>query len=330
VKANRAILLTAPGAAAIAVARLVGPGVREFLAKHFSREPMVGRCVHGTLRDGEEIIDDPVVALGEGFADVNLHGGTWVIAAMLELARREGFEIVEASLPLAEEAVDGSSVIEREMLAHLPLARTREAIEILLAQPAAWENLRTEDAAAVLVDESLWWLLHPPRVAIVGAPNVGKSTLANQLFGQQRSITADAPGTTRDWVGEIANIDGLAVTLVDTPGLRETRDAVEAEAILKSHEQVSAAELRIRVHDSSASDVAEIGSNEILVLNKWDRAEPSAWQNVNGIRTIATTGEGLDVLRLQIRERFGCENLDPRRPRWWTERQRDALQRMMS
>ena len=56
-------------------------------------------------------------------------------------------------------------------------------------------------------------------VAIVGPPNVGKSTLANRLFGQARSITADQPGTTRDWVGGVADIVGLAVTLVDTPGV---------------------------------------------------------------------------------------------------------------
>src|SRR6185503_2714425 len=96
-----------------------------------------------------------------------------------------------------------------------------------------------------------WWMLHPPRVAIVGEANVGKSTLANQLFAQERSITADLPGTTRDWVGEVANVDGLPVTLVDTPGVRETADEVEREAIARSGEQVAAADLILLVLDAT-------------------------------------------------------------------------------
>ena len=138
-------------------------------------------------------------------------------------------------------AVDGAMTLEREMLAALPLARTDLGVRTLLAQRRhGAEAMSTLYAAAIgriLADRSLDHLLHPPRVAIVGAPNVGKSTLANQLFAQERSITADLPGTTRDWVGEIANIDGLAVTLVDTPGVRDTADAIEREAIDRSGER---------------------------------------------------------------------------------------------
>ena len=104
--------------------------------------------------------------------------------------------------------------LEQEVLMSLPLARTELTLRMLLAQPAAWDRLIARPPAKaetenILADRALHWLLHPPRVAIVGAANVGKSTLANQLFGQQRSITVDLPGTTRDWVGETANLDGL-------------------------------------------------------------------------------------------------------------------------
>ena len=86
---------------------------------------------------------------------------------------------------------------------------------MLLNQPAAWR--KGIDPAAMLKDMTLWRLLHPPKIAIVGEPNVGESTLANRLFGQQRSITADVPGTTRDWVGEMADIGGLAAMLIEYP-----------------------------------------------------------------------------------------------------------------
>src|SRR5690606_12064877 len=105
------------------------------------------------------------------------------------------------------------------------------------------------------------------------------STLANQLFAQERSITADLPGTTRDWVGEIANLDGLAVMLIDTPGLRMTDDLVEREAIERSGQQVRAADLVVVVLDASVPAAEQLAHrqahpNALIVVNKCDRA---AW-----------------------------------------------------
>src|SRR5215212_1233938 len=125
--AGRAILLTPAGGAAIAVVRLVGPGVGPFLSEHFSRPAREGRCVHGELSDRGNVIDDPVVVLSDHGqqADVNLHGGPWVVQAALELARRSGFEINGSpGLPLPADAVDAEGELEREVLSHLPMART--------------------------------------------------------------------------------------------------------------------------------------------------------------------------------------------------------------
>jgi hypothetical protein len=209
------MVLTPKGVGAIAVIRLKGSRVDLFLEEHVSKQVIEGRCVHGEIRDGEMVLDDGVMVRGADFVDLNVHGGVWVAKSVLDLAQRAGFEVVEDAL----EMMDGGTILEQEVMAALPLAGTELAIKVLLAQPEAWKT-STPD----LADRSLWWLLHPPRVAIVGVANVGKSTLANQLFAQARSITADFPGTTRDWVGEMANLDGLMVMLVDTPGLRETSD----------------------------------------------------------------------------------------------------------
>src|SRR5687767_11691197 len=86
--ANHAILLTPPGAAAIAVVRIAGPATGDFLAKHFSKPMTPLRCAHGELRDdGGAVVDDPIVVLSadRAFADINLHGGPWVIASTLAL-----------------------------------------------------------------------------------------------------------------------------------------------------------------------------------------------------------------------------------------------------
>lgn len=334
---SRATLLTPAGAGAIAVIRLSGRRFPSFLRSHFSKgAPAPGRCVHGELRDGERVLDDPVVVVApdESWADVNVHGGAWVVRSVLDLAEREGFEVIDRpELPLPAEAVDADGEIEREVLRYLPLARTPLALRVLLAQPAAWERLGDYVAGEILTDQSLDRLLHPPRVAIVGVPNVGKSTLANQLFGQERSITADLPGTTRDWVGELANLDGLAVMLVDTPGVRETVDPIEREAIERAAGEVRAAELIVLVLDvtqplEGQRGLMERNPESIKVINKVDL--PGVWsaETVNGIHAVARTGEGVDELRRAILSKFDCESIEISRPHCWTARQRELLSRV--
>ncbi len=340
---NQVALLTGAGSGAIATIRLCGPDVAGFLQRYFSRPVKIGRCVHGLLRDGERIIDDPVIVRGnDNVIDINPHGGNWVVRSVIEQARADGFEHVDAGrMPLPEIAVDGPTQIWSEVLAHLPLVKTELGVRMLLAQPAAWEDLQRRittgqmsqpELQRMLDDRSARWLLHPPIVAIVGPPNVGKSTLANQLFAQERSITADLPGTTRDWVGEIANVDGLAVMLMDTPGVRSTDDKVEQAAILAAAEQSRTADWVMIVLDQSTP----LGDQEqrligmypgaVLVANKSD--EPSAWDAMamQAISTVATTGHGIDTVRSAILRRFGCESLDPQQPRIWTDRQRDLVQ----
>jgi tRNA modification GTPase len=138
------------------------------------------------------------------------------------------------------------------------------------------------------------------QVVIVGAPNVGKSSLFNALVGSGRAIVTEIPGTTRDLVTDIVDIDGLRVTLVDTAGLRDARDPVEAEGIARSHQAVSVADLVLAVEDRSRPRAVPIALNGrvLCVANKNDLAP--AWSDDRAVAVSATTGEGLDELRARI------------------------------
>ena len=333
---NRVSLLTPVGAAAIATIRLTGPRVEAFLAAHFNRTATIGRAVHGDLVDGQQIIEDPLVAkINETTVELHVHGGSWVIERTLELAAEDGFRLTPSPPPL--DGVDCSTEIEREVLESLPSARTEEALRLLLHQPTAWQILLDKPIdpstfAQILSDRSLEWMLRLPRVAIIGPPNVGKSTVANQLFGQQRSITADQPGTTRDWVGEIANLDGLAVMLLDTPGVRASDDAIEMTAIERASGQIEQADLIVVVADAEQPDDPVIrqmlASNPtaVYVVNKIDRVRSANRADGEGlICTNGLNGDGVDVLRREIRMRFCCEPINVTRPCCWTDRQREIL-----
>jgi tRNA modification GTPase len=116
------------------------------------------------------------------------------------------------------------------------------------------------------------------RAAIVGRPNAGKSSLLNQLLGHDRAIVSHIPGTTRDTIEETANIRGLPVVFIDTAGLREARDEIEAEGIRRSRKTLEKAELILHVLDASEpltgadeNYFAEFaGKKRILVRNKTD------------------------------------------------------------
>lgn len=335
--AGLAMLLTPPGSGAIAVVRLTGARVVEFAKNHLSRPPAVGRCLHADLRDESgTVLDDVVAVLTDDDAlDLNLHAGPYVIQATLELVSRWGFRVTPWSDAPAN-AFDTTDAIERQVLLDLPRAKSATILRLLTAQPALWaEMLRSNDVSAMkkaLADSTLERALAVPTVAIVGPPNVGKSTLANALFGQQRSITADRPGTTRDWVGELADLDGLIIQLIDTPGVRQTADPIEAQAIQQAAGVTHDADCILIVVDGSCPLDANArallrqwrGVNSIVLRSKADRPRRCDIPEVD-LDLSVVSGQGLAELRPLIRSRLGAADVNSLTARCWTESQRAYL-----
>ena len=139
-------------------------------------------------------------------------------------------------------------------------------------------------------------------LAIVGRPNVGKSSLFNRLLEQDRAIVTDIPGTTRDLVSETASLEGIPVKFVDTAGIREGQDTVESLGIERSYQAMADADLTVVVIDSSlpltAEDEALIEraqGKSLVVANKCDLARAAL-----GMPVSALTGEGIAELRRAI------------------------------
>ena len=147
-------------------------------------------------------------------------------------------------------------------------------------------------------------------LAIVGRPNVGKSSLFNRLVERERAIVTSTPGTTRDLVTETVSLEGIPVQLMDTAGIRRALDEAESIGIRKSREALADADLVLVVMDASQPHTKEDdqlltqveGRAAIVVANKADLAPAPAFSS-NGserVRTSALTGEGIPDLRAAI------------------------------
>jgi tRNA modification GTPase len=175
------------------------------------------------------------------------------------------------------------------------------------------------------------------RAAIIGRPNVGKSSLLNQLLGHDRAIVSPIPGTTRDTIEETANVRGIPVVFIDTAGLREGADAIEIEGIRRSHGTLASAELILHVLDGAeplSSDdkllLSEFADKKrLIVRNKSDlpcRLELPTGRSATDVS--CATGDGIEALKDAIKEKvwagqIGAEMLEA----MINSRHEDALRR---
>ena len=207
---------------------------------------------------------------------------------------------VEAAIDFPDDDID--------LLADGQIAERTRAVVADLAR------LRDDCAQGVLLRDGI-------ALALVGAPNVGKSSLLNRLAGESRAIVTDVPGTTRDLVRAELNFDGLCVEVVDTAGLRAAGDQVEAEGIARAQEQARQADILLLLEEVGvsreswhASDYLEpevLDSGRVIrVLNKLDLVtdpvQAADRARAEGLLPVsAESGQGIEELRQAIRERAG-------------------------
>ncbi len=130
------------------------------------------------------------------------------------------------------------------------------------------------------------------RLAIVGPPNAGKSSLINALARRDIAIVSETPGTTRDVIGVRLDLGGYPLHVSDTAGLRETQDAIEAEGVRRAKAEAAASHLTLLLLDGTEMDVPAIKA-DLVVRNKSDLP---GFKNADGLSLSLKTGEGLNDL----------------------------------
>ncbi|MEY5027218.1 MAG: tRNA uridine-5-carboxymethylaminomethyl(34) synthesis GTPase MnmE [Verrucomicrobiota bacterium] len=149
------------------------------------------------------------------------------------------------------------------------------------------------------------------RTVIYGAPNVGKSSLLNRFLGFERAIVSAQPGTTRDTLEEVVMLRGWPIRLVDTAGVRDTGDGVEAAGIGRTRRELERADLVLAVVDGSAPregallpEGVGLDGRVVLILNKADLGEHPSWEGVSGVRFSCVSGAGQEALDGEVEARL--------------------------
>lgn len=325
-------LCTPPAPGAVALLQLRGPHAGAALRALTGQTDWQPHRIR--LVDFAQLDRGLAVLNAEDWVQLMPHGGPLIVARLLEHLARLGVALTSALSP-HELYPEAANPFEAHWLSAVAQVSSAAGLNQLLAQPTLWREALQKGSwraqrDAILERSGRWQrLLHPPTVALVGGANVGKSTLTNRLLGRSASVVADLPGTTRDWVGHVADLAGVAVHWLDTPGLRTEADALERQAVALAQQAWAGADLLIAVRDPEhdwppAADLPQTPG--LWVWNQCDRHLPpeiSPAANAAGpgagpkspLAVSATRGTGLDQLWSHAVAAMGLA--DCRQPALW-------------
>ena len=269
-----------------------------------------------------------------------------LIDAVTPLQARAAFDQLEGTLTKAIAVIDAALfdiIAKLEASLDFPdegyrFVAPQEAREGIVAVIAKVDQLLANAARGRLVREGA-------AVAIVGAPNVGKSSLFNALLNANRAIVTAIPGTTRDLLTEQADLGGLSLSLIDTAGVRETADVVEQEGVARAKASIGVADLTIVLLDRSRpltmDDRELIGITSsrprVVAWNKIDLPPALPLEPLDPIQAVAisaTTGKGIDKLIAAMSSTLGSVEIPRDQPQVTNirhvallERARESLER---
>lgn len=274
-------------------ARLAEPG-------EFTRRAYLNDKLDLAQAEGVADLIDASTTQAARSAMRSLHGDFSAVVKSLVAELINLRMLVEAMLDFPEEDIDSLDVRRRDK----QLQQIQNKLKLTL-QTAKQGSLLREGAY----------------VALIGQPNVGKSSLLNFLSGEQVALVSDVPGTTRDVIRKEIQINGIPLHIMDTAGLRESDDAIEKMGIVLTHQTLQKADIILLLREANQptnpqddSILASLPADipQLLVYNKIDLLEQNAKpvDLSTGIAVSAKTGEGIDQLRNKLLEMIGWNNMD--------------------
>ncbi|WP_276420673.1 tRNA uridine-5-carboxymethylaminomethyl(34) synthesis GTPase MnmE [Lactococcus garvieae] len=299
--------------------------------KTFTREDLVEINTHGGIAVTQEILQ-LLLRSGARLAEPGEFTKRAFLNGRIDLAQAESvMDLIRAKTDqaanIAVKQLDGSlsnliNNIRQEILESLAQVEVNidypeyDDVETMTSQMLLEKTAHFEQLLETLLATAKRGkiLREGLRTAIIGRPNVGKSSLLNQLLREEKAIVTDIAGTTRDVITEFANIGGVPLELIDTAGIRETEDIVEKIGVERSQKALEEADLVLLVLDASSPltpkdlELLELSSatNRIILLNKTDLPEKIELEKLpeDFIRISALKNENLDAVEKQIRALF--------------------------
>ncbi len=334
-----------------------------------------GKLYYGHIVDEGNVIDEVIVGVfrsgeslfGHDLVEINCHGGIVCVNQVMQALARRHVEPGSWQALLEEGVKEGRlHCVQQEALEKLVEAKTELAARFFLAQyegalskcigeleaelkvamrgDAAREKLESAEALLARLASSarVGSAFSELRLVVVcGETNVGKSSLVNALVKQSRVLVHEEPGTTRDAVEVIASADGLPIRLIDTAGLRETKDQVEIISLCKTHQRIAGADLLLALFDHSRPLTAaeehfarELPEREVLVVvNKSDLPHKLDYDLLRELvgqapcSISALQGQGIVQLAGDIKAQLlGARDLNLSQPMIFTHRQRELVE----
>jgi tRNA modification GTPase len=259
-------------------------------------------------------------------------------AAVRQAARQLGGELSARLQPIKDSLLEIIVPLESSLEFvedDLPDDLIRNISKKLLSLSAKVDEMADSFRRGRLLKEGL-------KIALIGRPNVGKSSIFNKLLSSDRAIVTEVPGTTRDTISEVINIEGIPILITDTAGVRTSSDRIEQLGIERTRRAIADADLTVVVLDGSQPLIDEDKQiiNEasenlcLIILNKSDLESfcinngQQISENLVSIPVSAITGDGLDTLRLELIKPFLANYLDENSFVITSARHYDLLSRM--
>lgn len=362
-------LATSPGAnGAIAVIRLSGEKAIQIVNKVFKGKDLLLQASHtihfGTIRDGDEVIDEVLVSLFVGpnsytkehVVEISTHNSKYIIERVIGLLMKQGARAARAGeFTLRAFLNGGLDLSQAEAVADLIASNSAASHQVAMQQMRGGFSNQLKQLREDLVHfaslieleldfaeedvefanrdqlKSLVKNIHQVirklidsfeqgnvlkngvPVVIAGKPNVGKSTLLNALLNEERAIVSDIAGTTRDTIEDEININGITFRFIDTAGIRETADIIEAKGVERTREKMKQARLIIYLFDplqdqieevqEQLREVDELGIPYVTLINKADLLtveQKETYQILQPLYISAKEREGIEELKEEL------------------------------